>query len=177
MFSVWSSWYNTDDHLPATAFASLVVPWAVQVHGTGKADSQKGKKWPMREKAREEWGSSLMLVSILYMDPIIGQDLGRTERQVCRQEFVGQGHENELLGRGPESKNTVLNLNANQRVLSIGEILTARWTEWLIINKFFCYFGGFPGCSVVKNPPVKVGDEGPILRSRRSPGEGNGNSF
>lgn len=116
MFSVWSSWYNTDDHLPATAFASLVVPWAVQVHGTGKADSQKGKKWPMREKTREEWGSSLMLVSILYMDPIIGQDLGRTEKQVCRQEYVGQGHENELLGRGPESKNTVLNLNANQRL-------------------------------------------------------------
>jgi len=70
-----------------------------------------------------------MLVSILYMDPIIGQDLGRTERQVCRQEYVGQGHENELLGRGPESKNTVLNLNANQRALSIGQILTARWTE------------------------------------------------
>lgn len=63
------------------------------------------------------------------MDPVIGQDLGRTERQVCRQEDVGQGHETELLGKGPESKNTVLNLNANQRALSIGEILTARWTE------------------------------------------------
>ena len=70
-----------------------------------------------------------MLVSILYMDPIIGQDLGRTERQVFRQEDMGQGHENELLGRGPESKNTVLNLNANQRALSIGEILTAGRTE------------------------------------------------
>ena len=44
MFSVWSGWYNTDDHLPITAFASHVVPRAVQVHGTGKADSQKGKK-------------------------------------------------------------------------------------------------------------------------------------
>lgn len=41
MFSLWSGWYNTDDHLPTTAFASLGVPWAVQVHGTGKADSQK----------------------------------------------------------------------------------------------------------------------------------------
>ena len=56
MFSVWSGWYNTDDHLPITAFASHVVPRAVQVHGTGKADSQKGKKWPMREEAREEGG-------------------------------------------------------------------------------------------------------------------------
>ena len=66
---------------------------------------------------REEGGPSLMLISILYMDPVIGQDLGRTERQVCRQEDVGQGHETELLGKGPESKNTVLNLNANQRAL------------------------------------------------------------
>ena len=56
MFSLWSGWYNTDDHLPITAFASHVVPRAVQVNGTGKADSQKGKKWPMREEAREEGG-------------------------------------------------------------------------------------------------------------------------
>ena len=119
MFSLWSGWYNTDDHLPITAFASHVVPRAVQVNGTGKADSQKGKKWPWerRQGRREEGGPSLMLISILYMDPVIGQDLGRTERQVCRQEDVGQGHETELLGKGPESKNTVLNLNANQRAL------------------------------------------------------------
>ena len=34
---------------------------------------------------------------------------------------------------------------------------------------------GFPGGSVVKNPPVNVGDEGSDLGSGRSPGEGNGN--
>ena len=34
---------------------------------------------------------------------------------------------------------------------------------------------GFPGGSVVKNPPVNAGDAGLIPGSGRSPGEGNGN--
>ena len=34
---------------------------------------------------------------------------------------------------------------------------------------------GFLGGSVVKNPPVNLGDAGLIPGSRRSPGEGNGN--
>ena len=34
---------------------------------------------------------------------------------------------------------------------------------------------GFPGGSVVKNPPTNAGDIGSILMSGRSPGEGNGN--
>ena len=34
---------------------------------------------------------------------------------------------------------------------------------------------GFPGGSVVKSPPLKAGDAGSIPRSRKSPGEGNGN--
>ena len=34
---------------------------------------------------------------------------------------------------------------------------------------------GFPGGSVVKNMPAKVGDSGLISESERSPGEGNGN--
>ena len=34
---------------------------------------------------------------------------------------------------------------------------------------------GFPGSSVVKNPPAKTGDTGSIPGSGRSPGEGNGN--
>ena len=36
---------------------------------------------------------------------------------------------------------------------------------------------GFPGGSVVKNPPAKAGDEGSIPGSGRSPEEGNGNSL
>ena len=36
---------------------------------------------------------------------------------------------------------------------------------------------GFPGGSVVKNPPVNAGDVGLIPGSGRSPGEGNGNSL
>ena len=36
---------------------------------------------------------------------------------------------------------------------------------------------GFPGGSVVKNPPANAGDEGSITGSGRSPGEGNGNPF
>ena len=35
---------------------------------------------------------------------------------------------------------------------------------------------GFPGGSVVKNPPANAGDMGSIPGSGRSPGEGNGNS-
>ena len=34
---------------------------------------------------------------------------------------------------------------------------------------------GFPGGSVVKNPPTNAGDVGSIPGSGRSPGEGNGN--
>ena len=39
------------------------------------------------------------------------------------------------------------------------------------------YWKGFPSGSVVKNPPANSGDVGSIPGSRRSPGEGNGNSF
>ena len=34
---------------------------------------------------------------------------------------------------------------------------------------------GFPGGSVVKNPPVNAGDAGSVSGSARSPGERNGN--
>ena len=34
---------------------------------------------------------------------------------------------------------------------------------------------GFPGSSVVKNPPANSGDAGSIPGSGRCPGEGNGN--
>ena len=36
---------------------------------------------------------------------------------------------------------------------------------------------GFPGSSVVKNPPASAGDISSIPGSRRSPAEGNGNPF
>ena len=36
---------------------------------------------------------------------------------------------------------------------------------------------GFPGVSVVENPPGNAGDMGLIPGSGRSPGEGNGNSL
>ena len=42
----------------------------------------------------------------------------------------------------------------------------------------YIIFFSFPGSSVVKNPPTNAGDTGDtvsILRSGRSPGEGNGN--
>ena len=50
-------------------------------------------------------------------------------------------------------------------------------------NSFFLNIGfflvivylGFPGGSVVKNPPASAGDAGLIPGSGRSPGEGNGN--
>ena len=34
---------------------------------------------------------------------------------------------------------------------------------------------GFPGGSVVENPPASTGDMGSISRSGKSPGEGNSN--
>ena len=37
------------------------------------------------------------------------------------------------------------------------------------------YQGGFPGGSVVKNPPANAGDLSSIPGSGRFPGEGNGN--
>ena len=37
------------------------------------------------------------------------------------------------------------------------------------------YYLGFPGVSVVKNPPANAGDMDLIPGSGRSPGEGNGN--
>ena len=36
---------------------------------------------------------------------------------------------------------------------------------------------GFPGGSVVKNPPANAGDMGSFPGSGKSPGEGNGNPF
>ena len=42
----------------------------------------------------------------------------------------------------------------------------------LVVSK---YIYRFSGGSVVKNPPANAGDIGSVPRSRRSPGEGNGN--
>ena len=43
------------------------------------------------------------------------------------------------------------------------------------IYNLYCIYGGFPGGSVVKNPPAKAGEASSIPGSGRSPGEGNGN--
>ena len=39
------------------------------------------------------------------------------------------------------------------------------------------HIGGFPGGSVVKNPPINAGDTDPVPGWGRSPGEGNGNTL
>ena len=39
----------------------------------------------------------------------------------------------------------------------------------------YWYYRGFPGGSVVKNPPANAGDEGSVPGLGRSPGGGNGN--
>ena len=39
------------------------------------------------------------------------------------------------------------------------------------------YFGGFPGASVVKNPPDNAGEAGSIPGLGRFPEEGNGNTL
>ena len=43
------------------------------------------------------------------------------------------------------------------------------------IEGLVCAHLGFPGGSVVKNPPANAGDLGPIPGSGRSPEEGSGN--
>ena len=40
---------------------------------------------------------------------------------------------------------------------------------------YYVLYKGFPGGSVVKNPPVNAGDSSSIPVPGRSPGEGNGN--
>ena len=44
------------------------------------------------------------------------------------------------------------------------------------VKQIQCHFIGFPGDSVVKNPPANVGDEGLILGSGISPKGGSGRS-
>ena len=44
-----------------------------------------------------------------------------------------------------------------------------------IISWCFCFGSGFPGGSVVKNPPTNAGDVGSIPGSGRSPEDANGN--
>jgi len=45
--------------------------------------------------------------------------------------------------------------------------------KFSLLQEYFCKWG-FPGGSVVKNPPAKVGHAGLIPGSGRSSGEGNG---
>ena len=49
--------------------------------------------------------------------------------------------------------------------------VTERSLKWPVFQNFL----GFPGGSVVENPPASEGDVGSIPGSGRSPGEGNGN--
>ena len=45
------------------------------------------------------------------------------------------------------------------------------------MKSFIYSFMGFPGGSVVKNPPANAGDQSLIPRLGRFSGEGNGNPF
>ena len=45
------------------------------------------------------------------------------------------------------------------------------------IGHRYTFLRGFPGGSVVKNPPANATDEGSLPGWERSPGEGNGNPF
>ena len=47
---------------------------------------------------------------------------------------------------------------------------------WIFVC-IYPHIWGFPGGSVVKNPPANVGDTGLIPGPGRSHGEGNGNPF
>ena len=49
------------------------------------------------------------------------------------------------------------------------------WSIAVLKKKWDIVVWGFPGGSVVKNPPANAGDTGSISELGRSPGEGNGN--
>ena len=64
----------------------------------------------------------------------------------------------------------------NKKGLSL--ISLCKYDQWqisIIIIRGGIIQIGFPGGTVVKNPPANSGDVGPIPGSGRSPGEGNGN--
>ena len=52
-----------------------------------------------------------------------------------------------------------------------GELRSYQWCDLAKIH----IWRGFPGSSVVKNPPANAGDVGSIPRLGRCPGGGNGN--
>ena len=54
-------------------------------------------------------------------------------------------------------------------------VIIAFWLFIMVLVPMYVSLRGFPRGSVVKNTPVNAGDEGSILGSGRSPGEGNGN--
>ena len=74
-----------------------------------------------------------------------------------------------------------LQVNEIESSWFLAEITFILPAQWMLLGKdanishFLCIHRGFPGGSVVKNPPANAGDVGLIRASRRSPGEGNGN--
>ena len=50
-----------------------------------------------------------------------------------------------------------------------------KWGIQLYFTQSKIQLGGFPGGSVIKNPPVNAGDKGSVPGSERSPGGGNDN--
>ena len=60
-------------------------------------------------------------------------------------------------------------------VAGLGEAKDIIIVLWASSSVLLPFTRGFPGGSVVKNPPANAGDTGSIPGSGRSPGEGNGN--
>ena len=57
---------------------------------------------------------------------------------------------------------------------SMPQLWCPEMSTFTIQSDLLCNWG-FPGDSVIKNPPASAGDAGLIPGSGRSPGEGNGN--
>ena len=81
----------------------------------------------------------------------------------------------------PKEKQKLYNLSKTTKVKSVfesrpiyseGHGISLPHPQLLLRGTHHC---GFPGGSVVKNPPASLGDTGSIPGSGRSPGEGSGN--
>ena len=52
---------------------------------------------------------------------------------------------------------------------------SCKWHHFILFYGWVMFCWGFPGASLVKNPPANAGDSGSVPGSGKFPGEGNGN--
>ena len=97
---------------------------------------------------------------------------------ICHHKNVNQNHNKIPLHNHQNSyklRETTLSVSKDDKLqelcFSADRRVKIVWSLW----KTVWHDRGFPGGSVVKNPPANAGDAGSVPGLGRSPGEGNGN--